>query len=83
MTSEQPAHSSSSLLNAQKSRLDALEARIDTLLRVQKEQKPLIKDPSQLIAIAAFIISLMTTIYSWNRDRRQDEAALEIQLRDF
>ncbi|MFO1102681.1 MAG: hypothetical protein U1E20_07250 [Methylocystis sp.] len=64
-------------------RLSALEARVDTLSAEteKKKSKSFVKDPTQLIAVAAFIISLGTTIMSAYRTYQQDKSQIKSDLR--
>ena len=63
-------------------RISILETRVDALIDArEKKSGSLIKDPTQLIAIAAFIISIFTTIISGYRTYNQDSNQLKSDLR--
>ena len=58
-----------------------LEATVDALMAAQKKTKPFFRDPAQIIAISAFIISIATAVHAYLRERSQDEQALKAQPR--
>jgi hypothetical protein len=63
-------------------RMSVLETRIDALIEErEKRSKRFIKDPSQVIAVAAFIISLATTLASAYRTYKQDTSQRKSDLR--
>ena len=68
---------------SQSDRLSALESRIDSLIAAtdKHKSKSFIHDPTQLIAVAAFIISLGTTVISGYRTYQQDKSQVKSDLR--
>ncbi|HEX9471173.1 MAG TPA: hypothetical protein VF957_16695 [Bradyrhizobium sp.] len=62
-------------------RIDLLEARLDELLADRKPKTPWFKEPSLIISIAAFFISVVTTTTSEYRTYRQGVEAQKAQLR--
>jgi hypothetical protein len=61
-------------------RLAAVEARVDVLLSGQSKP-PWFKNPSFIISLAAFLISIVTTVASGYRTYREDVEAQKAQLR--
>jgi hypothetical protein len=65
----------------EQARLVRLETTVHTLVATQQKTKPFFREPAQMVAISAFIISLVTAVHAYFRERSQDEQALKTQLR--
>ena len=59
----------------------ALNRRIDDIVALQKKSTPWYREGSLIVAVAAFVISIITTIASGYHTYRQDVDALKAQLR--
>ena len=66
----------------QTSRLAAIEGRVDVLVSAAGQfQTPWFRNPSFIISLAAFLISIVTTVASAYRTYREDVEAQRAQLR--
>jgi hypothetical protein len=63
-----------------KERFYLLGQRIDDIVAFQKRKGPWYRDTSVVISIAAFLISIVTTVFSWYRSYQQDVIATRGQL---
>jgi hypothetical protein len=63
-----------------KERFFLLNQRIDDIVAFQKRKGPWYRDTSVVISVAAFLISIVTTVFSWYRSYQQDVTAIQGQL---
>ena len=62
-------------------KISRLEGAVEALAAQRKENQSFFRDPSKVIALSAFIISMVTAVYGYLRETRQDEDALRNRLR--
>lgn len=63
-----------------KERFFLLSQRIDDIVAFQKRKGAWYRDTSVVISVAAFLISMVTTVFSWYRSYQQDITAIQGQL---
>lgn len=62
------------------SSFEILDKRIDDIVAFQRRKYPWYRDTSLIISVAAFFISVVTTVVSWYRTYQQDINAIQLQL---